>query len=294
MPWLEVSIAASCDAAAAIEEALAEAGALAVTLQDEADQAVFEPEPGSTPLWPMVQITGLFPAASDRGFILDRLQVAPGVAGGSRIRWREVEDRDWERAWLDRFAPMRFGRRLWIVPTGMDSAAAAGSVKIHLDPGLAFGTGTHPTTALCLEWLDAQILTGRVVVDFGCGSGVLGIAAALLGAERVVCVDNDPQALEATAANAERNGVSDRLEISSPADFGERAADAVVANILAAPLVRLAPALTDAVRPGGRVVLSGLLEQQAAEVVVAYEPGCDFMGRKALEGWLRLEFRKRG
>ena len=179
MPWLEVSIAASCDAAAAIEEALAEAGALAVTLQDEADQAVFEPEPGSTPLWPMVQITGLFPAASDRGFILDRLQVAPGVAGGSRIRWREVEDRDWERAWLDRFAPMRFGRRLWIVPTGMDSAAAAGSVKIHLDPGLAFGTGTHPTTALCLEWLDAQILTGRVVVDFGCGSGVLGIAAAL-------------------------------------------------------------------------------------------------------------------
>ena len=294
MHWLEVSIAASRDAVAVIEAVLAEAGALAVTLQDEADQAVLEPEPGSTPLWPVVQVTGLFPAGSDRGFILDRLQLTPGVAAGSRVRWREVEDRDWERAWLDRFTPMRFGRRLWIVPTGMDSADAAGGVKIHLDPGLAFGTGTHPTTALCLEWLDAQALTGRVVVDFGCGSGVLGIAAALLGAERVVCVDNDPQALEATRANAERNGVSARLDISFPADFVEKAADAVVANILAAPLIRLAPVLTDAVKPGGRVVLSGLLEQQAEEVVVAYESRCDLMGQKALEGWLRVEFRKRG
>lgn len=294
MPWIEVSIAARSDAVAAIEEALAEAGAQAVTLQDEADHAVLEPEPGSTPLWPVVQVTGLFPAGSDREFILDRLHWSSGVAAGSRVRWREVEDRDWERAWLDRFAPMRFGRRLWIVPTGMDSAEAAGGIKIHLDPGLAFGTGSHPTTALCLEWLDAQSLSGRVVVDFGCGSGVLGIAAALLGAGRVVCIDNDPQALEATAANAARNGVSDRLDIRAPADFDATAADAVVANILAGPLIRLAPVLTDAVKPGGRILLSGLLEPQAAEVVVAYESGCDLMGRKVLEGWLRLDFRKRG
>ena len=274
------------------EEALQGLGALAVTLTDAADDPVLEPAPGTTPLWPSVQVRGLFAADIERQRIVEGLQAASGTHRPALIEWREVGERDWTRAWLDRFQPMRFGRRLWVVPTGMEIPPAAGNVELRLDPGLAFGTGTHPTTALCLEWLDGQAMAGRRVVDFGCGSGILGIAAALLGASAVVCVDNDPQALEATAANAERNGVAEVIVRQAPEWFSESRADIVVANILAGPLRKLAPVLAACLQPGGWLILSGLLAEQTDDVAAAYAPTCVVTGSANRDGWARLDLRK--
>jgi ribosomal protein L11 methyltransferase len=292
VPWLEVSLSVNRVEVAAAEQALDALGALAVTLQDDADHPLLEPAPGSTPLWPVVQVHGLFAIDADRDAIVHGLQTVPGADRPGHIRWREVGDRDWERAWMDRFRPMRFGRRLWIVPGGMAIPPAPDNVEISLDPGLAFGTGTHPTTALCLEWLDAHEPTGQTVVDFGCGSGVLGIAAALLGAERVVCVDNDSQALESTAANAARNAVTSQIRCQPPESFSESGAGIVLANILAGPLVELAPVLIGCLRKGGDIVLSGLLEEQLATVAGAYRPACEVRGSVTREGWARLDLRK--
>jgi ribosomal protein L11 methyltransferase len=194
---------------------------------------------------------------------------------------------------MDRFGPMRFGRRLWIVPGGMTIPPAPENVELSLDPGLAFGTGTHPTTALCLEWLDAHDVNGQHVVDYGCGSGILGIAAVLLGAAEVDCVDNDPQALEATAMNAARNGVADRMGCHLPDDFSVAGADVVLANILAAPLIELVPVLTACARPGACIVLSGLLEEQVEEVAAGYRATCEVQHAEVRDGWARLELRKR-
>lgn len=292
MPWTEVSITVTRTATDSAEQALEQLGALAVTLEDVADHPVLEPDPGTTPLWPNVQIRGLFEKEVDRKRIMSGLQLVPGITRAGDIRWRKVEDEDWERAWMNRFRPMRFGRNLWIVPTGMDIPPEPDNVEISLDPGLAFGTGTHPTTALCLEWLDSQEITGRHVVDYGCGSGILGIAAALKGAASVMCVDNDPQALEATLANSERNGVDSVITCLLPEAFLATGVDAVLANILAAPLIKLAPALVTAVKSGGQLVLSGLLEEQHEEVAAAYRDECTETGSQALDGWLRLELQK--
>jgi ribosomal protein L11 methyltransferase len=293
MPWLEVSIRVSAAAVEPAEAALEQLGALAITLEDAADNPVLEPAPGSTPLWPAVQLRGLFEADADRKRIVEGLQAIPGAQRPGHIDWREIGERDWSRAWMDRFRPMQFGRRLWIVPTNMQIPPAPKNVEIRLDPGLAFGTGTHPTTALCLEWLDGHDVRNRRVVDYGCGSGILGVAAALLGAAAVVCVDNDPQALEATAANAARNAVTGQLVGQPPEAFTESRADVVLANILARPLVALAPVLSGCVKPGGRLVLSGLLEEQFEEVAAAYRPTCAVTGSATLDGWIRLELRKR-
>ena len=293
MPWLEVSLSVRRDAVAAAEEALEALGALSITLLDDADIPVLEPGPGATPLWPVVQVCGLFESTADRKALIIGLHSTASVDSPHRIQWREVADQDWERAWLDRFRPMRFGRRLWVVPGGMAIPPAPENVEIQLDPGLAFGTGTHPTTALCLGWLDAQDVAGKRVVDYGCGSGILGIAAALLGASRVDCVDNDPQALDSTAANAARNSVSGRIHCWRPEAIAVSGAEIVLANILAGPLVELAPVLTGYATSGGRIVLSGLLEEQLDEVATAYRPDCDVTGSAVLDGWARLDLRKR-
>ena len=293
MPWLEALITVPRDDVAEAEDVLDALGALAVTLEDEGDQPVLEPGPGTTPLWPVVQLRGLFEARADRRSIAATLQTIRSVDRPERIRWREVGDQEWTRAWLHRFQPMRFGRRLWIVPSGMTAEPAPENVEIRLDPGLAFGTGTHPTTALCLEWLDGHEMDGLRVVDYGCGSGVLGIAAARLGAAGVVCVDNDPQALEATADNAARNGVATLIQCTSPEDLAVSGADLVLANILAQPLIELASVLTDCLRPGGALVLSGLLEEQRDEVLAAYAGRCSLIDSGVRGGWLRLDLRKR-
>jgi len=204
-----------------------------------------------------------------------------------------LEDRVWEREWLREFRPMRFGRRLWVGPGGQP-VGAPDAVTVRLDPGLAFGTGSHATTALCLQWLDACRIADRTVVDYGCGSGILAIAAALLGAARVIAVDHDPQALAATVDNAQRNDVTDIIEVFSPDDLPEFQADVVLANILAEPLIELAASITGRTRPGGTVVLSGILESQAPAVEDAYLPYCRPESRRSQDGWVCLTTRRRG
>ena len=292
MAWSEVSISVSREAAEATECALEELGALAITLEDDEDNPVLEPGPGATPLWPTVHVRGLFDADVRRPLIVDGLQAVPGASRPGNLRWREVGEQDWERAWMDRFQPMRFGRRLWIVPTGMEIPHDPENIEICLDPGLAFGTGTHPTTALCLQWLDGEDVGSAHVVDYGCGSGILGIAAALKGAARIEAVDNDPQALEATRNNAARNGVSARVRTSLPEEFSVEGADIVLANILAGPLVELSPALLNILRPGGKLVLSGILEEQAEQLVEAYRQGMNDIKVTIQDGWVRLDGEK--
>jgi ribosomal protein L11 methyltransferase len=271
---------------------LEEQGALAITLQDSADIPVLEPAPGTVPLWPHLNVRGLFEVAVNRSEVSLALLGLPGVDRPDALSWREVADQDWVRAWMDRFGAMKFGTRLWIVPTGMQEPADAGAIVLRLDPGLAFGTGTHPTTALCLQWIDGHDFTGQTVVDYGCGSGVLAVAAALKGASRVWCIDNDPQALEATRANAERNNVAARLVCLAPEAFlhsiGGRPAAVVLANILAGPLVELQPVLMASLRSGGDIVLSGILQEQASKVADAYRPACHQLDVAEQEGWVRL------
>jgi len=293
MSWVEVSIAVAREQTALAEFVLEHQGALAITLQDDADDPVLEPGPGTTPLWPTVHVRGLFEADTGRQQITDALQLVPGVNRPQLIRWREVGDQDWERTWMERFQPMKFGQHLWIVPSGMQIPFEQHNTEIRLDPGLAFGTGTHPTTALCLEWLDGQDVAGQRVVDYGCGSGILGIAAALKGAEWVICVDNDPQALEATLANAMRNKVADIIDFQTPDEFREAEADIVLANILSGPLIELSPVLLGSLKPGGWIVLSGVLDEQADSVLKAYSHDCIEVKLEAREAWIRLVARKR-
>lgn len=275
----------------AIELLFETAGALSVTLTDPQDTPVLEPGVGETPLWPEVVVTALFESHTPVEQLRASLAAAHGDSLAALMIVDTLPDQDWERAWMADFKAMQFGRGLWIVPTSQDIPAQA-EIVLRLDPGLAFGTGTHPTTRLCLEWIDGQNCTGATVVDFGCGSGVLGIATALKGAERVWCVDNDPQALTATRDNAQANGVLGKLVIAGADVCLEVEADLVVANILAGTLIELAPVLAGALRPGGRIVLSGILEQQAGEVATAYAPWVPGMQAQVLDGWVALCGRK--
>jgi ribosomal protein L11 methyltransferase len=292
MAWSEVCICVPRQAAKATEQALEDLGSLAITLEDDADNPVLEPGPGETPLWPSLVVRGLFESGINRSSILSGLAHIPGADRPGVIQWREVDDRDWERAWMDRFTPMCFGKSLWIVPSGMEAPVDPAAIAISLDPGLAFGTGTHPTTALCLEWLDGVDCDQKKVVDYGCGSGVLGIAAALKGARGVDCVDNDPQALEATAMNAMRNAVEGRIHCSLPQDFECSAADIVLANILAGPLVELSDTLADTLRPGGMLLMSGVLSDQVTSVTAAYEGRAKLLEVSEQEGWARILMEK--
>lgn len=296
MAWVEISLSVNRDEADAAEQALEDQGALAITFEDQADVPVLEPALGTAPLWPIVQIRGLFELDADRSTILGGLLASNIIQRPDAIAWREVADQDWERAWMDRFQPMQFGRHLWIVPTGMQGPTDADAVQLKLDPGLAFGTGTHPTTALCLEWIDSVDFQGLRVLDFGCGSGVLGIAAALKGATSVCCVDNDPQALLATADNAARNGVEAQMQCLLPDDWSDQHPveiyDVILANILAGPLIHLAPELTHRLGRGARIVLSGILENQADEVAAAYFSSCGELRLQQREEWLRLDGRQ--
>ena len=288
MAWAEISLSIPRQETEAVEAALQEQGALAVTMLDSADEPVLEPAPGTAPLWPVVQVRGLFAATVNRTEVSLALMKAAQLARPEALAWREVADQDWERAWMDQFHPMQFGEHLWIVPSNMPVPEDELAVVLRLDPGLAFGTGTHPSTAMCLQWIDGHDFTAQKVVDYGCGSGVLGIACAIKGAHRVDCVDNDQQALEATTANAIRNDVSEQVLCHAPEAFRKNAADVVLANILAAPLIDLAPLLLASLRTGGHIVLSGILEEQAEAVAQAYRPGCGAMEVCTQEGWARL------
>ena len=287
MSWLELSVRVSRQNAPLVESLLQNEPVLALTMTDDADDPVLEPGVGETPLWPAVCVTALFSGDTAVEPLARMLSLVPGVNRPQQVNFRKFEDQQWERVWLDRFQPMRFGSGLWIVPGDQEAPSEALHV-LRLDPGLAFGTGTHPTTRLCLQWMDGHDFSGQTVVDYGCGSGVLGIVAAIKGAAGVICVDNDPQALIATSENAARNDVADGIHVLMPAEFKPVPADVVLANILAGPLIELAPVLLTSLRPGGSLVLSGILEEQVDEVAGAYRLHFDQLIITADDGWVRL------
>ncbi|MGB0713134.1 MAG: 50S ribosomal protein L11 methyltransferase [Gammaproteobacteria bacterium] len=291
MPWIKLEFACGPADAHALGDALSEAGAAAVTLVDGGDQPVLEPAPGEVRLWDDTRVVGLFEADTDIAPVLAQMGTLLGAPPPAH-RVEALEDRDWVRAWMDDYKPMSFGERLWIVPWHSEPPNPE-AVNLRLDPGLAFGTGTHPTTALCLRWLDREDCARERVLDFGCGSGILGIAALLLGADHVDAVDIDPQALQATRDNALRNGVADRIAACAPDATPPEPADRVLANILAKPLIELAPLLAAHCRVGGRIVLSGLLDSQVESVRPCYEPWFDMDPPEILDGWARLSGRRR-
>jgi ribosomal protein L11 methyltransferase len=292
MPWLEFKLALNELDPERVEAALLSAGAVSVTYEDAGDEPIYEPDPEQMPLWSRTRMTGLFPTDIDMDAVRAVLLATLDLAHLPMHRIEPLEDRDWTREWLKDFKPMRFGQRLWICPTAY-TPPEPDAVNVLLDPGLAFGTGTHPTTALCLEWLDGLTLIGRDLVDYGCGSGVLAIAGARLGAARVWAVDNDPQALLATRDNAARNRVESALHICAPQALPALQADFLVANILAGPLVSLAARLAAALRPGAEMALSGILATQEQEIRDAYAPWFEIMGVARRNEWLRVDARRR-
>ncbi len=287
MPWIQLQLHTTREHASDSEDALLAAGAAAVTLEDSADQPVFEPGVNEHPLWDLVNVTGLFEADTAMPAVLAALELILGELPSHRVEI--LEDKDWEREWMSRYQPLACGERLWICPSWCEPEQPE-AINLMLDPGLAFGTGTHPTTFLCLQWLDRQELTGKTVIDYGCGSGILGIAALLLGAERVIAVDNDPQALTATTDNAQRNGIAaERLHCCLPEDLpADSRADVVVANILAAPLLELAPQLAALLPAGGLIALSGILDSQGEAICERYSQWFDQLQRHSRDEWLRI------
>ena len=257
----------------AVEEIFTRYGACSVTLSDAGDNPVLEPGPGETPLWAETSISGLFASDTDLEALKDAVSQELGELPEHRIE--SLVDRAWEREWLKDFGPMRFGERLWIAP-GDSEVEQEEAVVVRLDPGLAFGTGTHPTTALCLEWLDALPLQGKSVLDYGCGSGILAIAALKLGCGSATAMDIDPQAVIATRQNAESNSVARKLDVFGSAGEIRGEFDVVVANILAGPLVEIAESITLTLGSRGMLALSGVLCEQADDVMKAYGPWIEF------------------
>jgi len=292
MSWLQLRLAITPEQAESLEDKLLELGAVSVTFMDAEDQPIFEPDLGTTPLWSNTHLLALFEADTDGPALLQHLQLLwQGKLPQHQLE--QIEDQDWERSWMDNFHPMRFGERLWIVPS-WHAAPEPEAVNLLLDPGLAFGTGTHPTTALCLAWLDGQQLDNKEVIDFGCGSGILAIAALLLGASHAVGTDIDVQALEASRDNAQRNQIADdRFSLHLPQDMPQTPAEVVVANILAGPLVSLAPQLASLVLPGGLIALSGILAEQTNDILAAYEGYFELDPVAVQDGWIRVSGRRR-
>lgn len=309
MPFLQLSMSCKLDDFMPLESALESVGALAVTMSDAHldaadEQAIFEPGVGETPLWNEMQLQALFPGDSDAEAIRAALATAEPSLDFSGATFEVIEDQDWERAWMDQYEPLQFGRRTWIVPWNAELPAAAAeqgeeAAVIRLDPGLAFGSGTHPTTALCLSWLDGLadrgLLNGQPVLDFGCGSGILALAALRLGAASAVGVDNDPQAVTATADNAERNGLDSSLTVylSEQEPTGVEY-PVVVANILAKALVELNAVIGSRVAPGGVIAMSGILKGQEDEVIAAYDDRFTDFATTQLEDWMLVTAVRRG
>jgi ribosomal protein L11 methyltransferase len=298
--WLELSLTVRADQQARVETALEDLGALSVTLSDADidtpdERAIFEPGVGETPMWQAIVLQALFAADADRAGLVHALTDLVPELIPEQLSFRNVADQDWTRVWMDRFQPLQFGERLWIYPWNIEPPHDVDAVIVRLDPGLAFGTGTHPTTALCLEWLDALggALVGKTLIDFGCGSGVLAIAALKLGAARVLGIDNDPQALAASRDNAARNGVSEKMDLYLPEQFPQIHADMLVANILAGPLGELAPLFAAHTKSGGALALSGILRGQERELLQRYAEWFEALDVATREDWVRISGSRR-
>ncbi|MBA6262320.1 MAG: 50S ribosomal protein L11 methyltransferase [Colwellia sp.] len=292
MPWIQLRLSANEETSEKYSDWLSACGAQAVTFIDAQDTPIYEPLPGDEVIyWHNTVVMGLFDASHDMDKTLTYLKSIHPDRNDMAYKLEQLEDKDWEREWMDNFHPMKFGDRLWICPSWRD-VPDPDAVNVMLDPGLAFGTGTHPTTALCLTWLDGLDLVGKTVVDFGCGSGILSLAALKLGAKKVIGIDIDPQALQASKANAERNGIEDRLALFLPKDQPNLKADVVVANILAGPLRELAPTIIEFVAPNGQLALSGVLEEQANELQNIYGQWCEMDAIAVQDEWVRLSGKK--
>ena len=291
MPYHQLVLELAGRDVAGAEEACMRLGAIAISLADAGDEPLLEPAPGETPLWQAVRLRALYEASGNPTITAATLAVVLGLPADA-ITVEHVEDRVWEREWLKDFRPMRFGHRLWVAPAGQRPDGHA-AVILELDPGLAFGTGTHPTTALCLEWLDGRIRGGERVLDYGCGSGILALAALKLGAGSASAFDIDPQAITATRENAAKNGLVSRVEVAERVETLAGSFDIVLANILAGPLLGLAPRLALRAAAGGEIVLAGMLARQAAEVAQAYGPWFDIAPEAEREGWSLLAGRRR-
>jgi ribosomal protein L11 methyltransferase len=288
MPFFELQLKLDGIDPASAEQACFDSGALAVTLADAGDTPILEPAPGATPLWPSIRLAALYAADADTDRVAHSVAAALGRPADT-LEFRTVADRVWEREWLKDFRPMQFGRRLWVCPGGQrPPVTTADTVILELDPGLAFGTGTHATTALCLDWLDRIELAGRRVLDVGCGSGILAIAALRLGAASALAVDIDPQALTATRDNAARNAVEGRLEIRDAARDWGQGHGVILANILAEPLIELAPRIAAASAADADIALSGILVAQAPPVAAAFATWFDMRLQDQRDGWACL------
>ena len=295
MAWNQLTLYATQEIAEQLSELLEGLGAVSVTLKEGGEEEILEPLPGETPLWCDTQVVGLFEQEHDMDEVVATLKQKSGLTNFPQSFIEPVSDQDWERAWLKDFKPMQFGRRLWIVPSTYEPIDKA-AVNITLDPGLAFGTGTHATTALCLQWLDENFSSdaeGKDVVDYGCGSGVLAIAAAKLGASHVVAVDIDPQAVIATRENAKNNQVSNEIEACLVDDAAEMSADLLLANILANPLQALAKLFSESMKPDGRIVLSGILSDQVDSVLNVYVQWFEMDEPCYQDGWAMLSGKKK-
>ena len=286
MAWLQLIVPTNDTQADQLSDALMEQGAVSVTLQDMQDQPMLEPAIGTTPMWSQTRAVGLFDSNVDLAKIIIQIEQQLRIKI-SDWKGEPLEDKDWVRAWMDNFKPMKFGEKLWVVPSTFEPPQAD-ATNILLDPGLAFGTGTHPTTSMCLEWLDANPPTGKDIIDFGCGSGILAIGAILLGAKHAEAIDLDPQALLATVDNAEKNNVSHNIKTYLPNQFENKTTPLLLANILALPLIELSSYFADLTETKGQIVLSGILAEQAEEVLAAYKTHFDIQLWKQQDDWVCL------
>lgn len=287
MTWQQLTLTCTPDQLEILEAYLLNEGSVAITLLDAKDQPIFEPDPGTLPLWTHLKVQALFENDIDLVFIKQHCKVY--TKADTEIEIQTIEDQPWERAWLDYFKPMHFGNDLWICPSEYTPPNPNGK-NILLDPGLAFGTGTHPTTQMCLQWLAQQQLKDKVVLDYGCGSGILAIAAFKMGSRAIDCVDIDPQALTATQSNANQNNIASEMHTFLPEHLpSHHIYDLIMANILQGPLLKLAPILSQKLKQGGTLLLSGLLAEQVEEVKNAYDQyAIQLTVWKQVEEWVSL------
>ena len=290
--WIQIKIRTTSKNADTIAALLEQLGSLAVTYSDAEDSPILEPLPGERRLWPNTDVTGLFDKGTDDKAIVNSLKQILG--DHVPVMSVNLEDRDWIRAWMDSFKPLKFGKKLWICPTWC-KVPDSDAVTVMLDPGLAFGTGTHPTTSLCLEWLDGLNLLDKTVLDYGCGSGILAIAALKLGAKEAFGVDIDPQALEASKENAKRNGVLNKLTLcdGKKSSASLTPAPVTVANILCGPLADLEPHIAKLTAPDGLLALSGILTEQAPEIIEAYSKDFNMTLSREKDGWALITGQKK-
>ena len=292
MPWIQIHLTTDKRNAPLAELMLDGLGAVSITMEDAKDEPMLEPAPGETPLWSQTRVTGLFPEESNQSLLIASIREELKTDAIIELTVERLADQVWERVWLESFRPMQFGQHLWIAPDGQ-TPDAANAITLQLDPGLAFGTGTHPTTALCLKWLDQADVADKTVVDFGCGSGILSIAALLLGAKQAFAIDHDPQALEATADNADKNSVMEALTILHSEQPLNVTADITLANILASTLIELEPLFATHTKSGGQIILSGILEEQIDSVVTAFNDNFSLQLPTIEDGWALLQGHRR-